>query len=326
LEYHNPNYPGLNLTMDTLWGFLHHSKLQYGSEKVNYFEQKYLGKIKNELYWSFEGIVVSLADEIAQRHHDIEDGLITGILEKESLITQLKEKYTNLPDTYKGVFFTNLDEAFNEKYPEFYFEMLAKAIVNLYVTIVVDQTKVLLKGINDKYVLEEKNENFYEKKKEIWENEIIDENEFIKKMMTNQLFEADKEIQEQYFRKRILLSYQAQKTDGKAAYVIKKIVEAYLTNPQQMPDNAVIMLFVDYFSKTDTMKNAIKKVFDENRDRSDNIGEWRAELEKKKREKECSFNASLVRTIIDYVSGMTDDYAIALYEQLYGGTKQNRYQ
>ena len=327
LEYHNPNYPGLNLTKETLWGFLHHSKLMYsGGAKVKYYEEKYSSKIKSEIYWSFEGIVVSLADEIAQRHHDIEDGLITGILEKKSLIQHLKDEYNDLPDTYKSAFFEMLETAYEEKYPEFYFEMLAKAIVNLYVTIVVDRTKNILEDINNRYSLEKNNDKFYEKKEEIWKNEIKDENEFIKKMMTDQLFKADKKIQDSYFRKRILLSYQAQKTDGKAAYVIKKIVEAYLTNPQQMPDNAVIMLFVDYFSKSSGITEAVKKVFNKDRDRSDNIGEWRSELENKKNESECSFKASLVRTIVDYVSGMTDDYAMALYEQLYGGTKQNRYQ
>ena len=48
-------------------------------------------------------------------------------------------------------------------------------------------------------------------------------------------------------------------------------------------------------------------------------------MDKESKNNNCTFKHSLIRTVIDYIAGMTDDYALAVYEQLYGGTKQNRY-
>lgn len=36
--------------------------------------------------WSFEVFIVTVADEIAQRHHDVEDGIIEGILGKDTFL------------------------------------------------------------------------------------------------------------------------------------------------------------------------------------------------------------------------------------------------
>ena len=156
-------------------------------------------------------------------------------------------------------------------------------------------------------------------------------------MMSQELYDADKSLQEDYFKKRILLSHQAQKNDGKAAYVIKKIAEAYLTNPQQMPDNAVIMLFINYYRINkeinkerfiDASIEAVTDVFctaEKKAAKADRIGSLRIQMDKESKNNNCTFKHSLIRTVIDYIAGMTDDYALAVYEQLYGGTKQNRY-
>ena len=104
----------LNLSKYTLWGIVNHSKLQYGSckriNKICYnihhpgqcphkaaatkgilscdFYDKYLRKIEDK-YWSIEGIVVGVADEIAQRHHDIEDSIRFHIIDRQQLLNSL---------------------------------------------------------------------------------------------------------------------------------------------------------------------------------------------------------------------------------------------
>ena len=330
LEYHNRDFPGLNLTKETLWGFLHHSKLTYSGDEVPFYKTLYGDLLPDKKYWSFEGIVVNLADEIAQRHHDIEDGLITRILDRKSLIKCLKDTYKRVPDAEAKKLEGIWEEVKKEIYPEFYFETLARAIVNFYVSVTVKNTKKLFDTITQTYLSgsgSNKADLFYEKKAEIWENFVVSEKEFVKKMMSAQLYEADKDLQDNYFKKRILLSHQAQKNDGKAEYVIKKIVEAYLTNAQQMPDNAIIMLFVNCKSenKYKNQLSAMNDVLDENEEREEKIGKLRQELQVRLKQNDCELKKALVRTVIDYVAGMTDDYAIAVYEQLYGGTKQNRY-
>ncbi|WP_405341331.1 dGTP triphosphohydrolase [Fibrobacter sp.] len=328
LEFHNRLYAGLNLTKETLWGFLNHSNLKYKDSRVPFYEKKYGELLPDEKYWSFEAIVVSIADEIAQRHHDIEDGLITGILERKNLIKHLKKTYSMVPGKNVEKLNDLLKEASKETCPEFYFELLARSIVNFYVCEVVSNTKKLFGTIIQDYLSgNDDGKEFYAHKKEIWNGFIVSKKDFEKKMMSEVLYEADAKLQNDYFSKRILLSYQAQKNDGKAAYVIKKIVEAYLTNPQQMPDNAIILLFMnlDAASSGEMSEKAMNLVLQRNKDKADNIGDWRKKLDAQVHNNDCSVKKALVRTVIDYVAGMTDDYALAIYEQLYGGTKQNRY-
>lgn len=328
LEFHNRLYAGLNLTKETLWGFLHHSSLKYKGSNVPFYEGIYEKMLPDEKCWTFEAIVVSLADEIAQRHHDIEDGLITGILDKDNLIKHLEKTYSNISGNNKKRLYEKLKVAWKETYPEFYFELLASAIVNFYVCEVVSNTKKIFSEVARTYLSgKDSAKEFYAKKKDIWRDYIESKEKFEKKMMSEPLYQADKKLQDDYFRKRILLSHQAQKNDGKAAYVIKKIVEAYLTNPQQMPDNAIISLFTNLkaASSQKISESAMNDVLRQKKDISDNIGEWRKELEVRRNNNDCELKKALVRTIIDYVAGMTDDYALAIYEQLYGGTKKNRY-
>lgn len=333
LEYHSREYFGLNLTKETLWGFLHHSGLECKGDGIpSFYEGLYWDILPNEKYWSFEGIVVSLADEIAQRHHDIEDGLITGILERKSLITRLKKTYQSINTDKSKALIELLDKHFDEDYPEFYYEVFAHAIVDYYVREVVANAKGLFKEIKKKYFSgRNSSKSFYERKDVIWSEYVRSEKEFAKRMMSQPLYDADDKLQKEYFMQRILLSHQAQKNDGKAAYIIRRIASAYLSNPQQMPDNAIIMLFSNCEKARNhgLEKKLIAKMFDKNKDRSDNIGEWREKLNQQLHGKRCYtkkiFRDSLLRTVIDYVAGMTDDYAIAVYEQLYGGTKKNRY-
>ena len=95
----DPREGGLNLTKYTLWGIVNHSSLEYkkgceyckGHRKCRYknsdrdctgklsvgFYDQYLDKLIEKQDWTFEAIVVAYADEIAQRHHDVEDGILS---------------------------------------------------------------------------------------------------------------------------------------------------------------------------------------------------------------------------------------------------------
>ena len=102
LESSKDGKEGLNLTDLTLWGIVNHTKTipdkcrrtSLNKKKVEcYFDHSikgcgqkgillldfyndYLKILDSSKSWSVEGIIVGLADEIAQRHHDIEDGIV----------------------------------------------------------------------------------------------------------------------------------------------------------------------------------------------------------------------------------------------------------
>ena len=292
--------------------------------KLYFYENQYDSFFDDTKNWSFEAYIVSVADEIAQRHHDVEDGLITGILDKTNLIQKFRDYFQNIPATEKDYFGKMLEKADREVYTDFYLETLAKAIVNLYVQLAVKNTSVFLMRINNELKIEENSQKFIECKAQIWETFLKDKDkDVLKSILSRELYNADRELQDDYLKKRILLSYQAQKSDGKAAYIIKKIVESFLTNPQQMPDTAILNTFIEY-EKRKGSDNIINAILNKS-GKPEVVGTKRIEMDDLMKRNDCLFKAALVRAIIDYVAGMTDDYAIALYEQLYGGNKQNRY-
>ena len=73
LERSFPDFPGLNLTIETLEGLIKHQTA---------FDQE--GKMF-EVAAHLEAQVVNIADEIAYTNHDIDDGLRSGLIEIEAL-------------------------------------------------------------------------------------------------------------------------------------------------------------------------------------------------------------------------------------------------
>lgn len=63
LEKRSPDFPGLNLTVETLQGLMKHRNVPHSPEAQ----------------------VADIADRIAYHHHDLDDGLRSGILEEKSL-------------------------------------------------------------------------------------------------------------------------------------------------------------------------------------------------------------------------------------------------
>ena len=49
-----------------------------------------------------------------------------------------------------------------------------------------------------------------------------------------------------FLKTRIINSQKAQLMDGKGSYIIRNLFEAYLGTPNQLPDNIIKKLFVDY--------------------------------------------------------------------------------
>ena len=97
LEYYDSKEKGLGLSSYTIWGIVNHTKTNYkkcnGSIYCNHINDcpfrkefslsHYDRYIIDDKYASVEARIVALADEIAQRHHDVEDGIYAGLLTSE---------------------------------------------------------------------------------------------------------------------------------------------------------------------------------------------------------------------------------------------------
>lgn len=76
LEQKSPDYPGLNLSFEVLEGLMKHRKMHDDG--------------KTPVVHSLEAQVVDLSDAIAYHHHDLDDGLRSGVLNYEQLMESLE--------------------------------------------------------------------------------------------------------------------------------------------------------------------------------------------------------------------------------------------
>lgn len=324
LEQLNRNYFGLNLTDYTIWGILNHSKKKYkicnrknndGICKLLLNDYKCNNELSVDFYnryerlfyensWTIEALIVSEADEIAQRHHDIEDGIEEKIINISELVDTFEQCFNSYlsDDDQELVKYIR-----REKEKIYYLPALSKLIVNFLTYKLIRDTSDNLINVQKQFDISCK-EDFYKYKSDI-KSKIGIEN-IVK--YSEDFINEEKNFKE-YLSKRILNSHKAQSMDGKADYIIRKLFKAYITNPQQLPDKTIITLY----------RNIIdKEKFEELEDRYSIeflTGMLRDKLEIDYFNKcEDDYKVMLLRVICDYIAGMSDNYAMHQYYQLYG--------
>lgn len=275
-----PNVRGLNLTKYTLWGIAHHSSLK---ENDNPIYKSYLDAIVN--YWSFEGFIVAIADEVAQRHHDIEDSLRYNIIGRETLLKEVS-KFSHIFGNAEKQCYKRLESEINTLDEPVFNSLFARLVVNMYVTDIIRQSKTNLRSLCHRYTINNQHD-FVTVRARMqsgdYENCIS---------MSPALMQKDNEFQE-FLKSKVLSSYQAQAMDGKASYIIKKLFEAFRDTPSQLPDTAVCSFSLNVgmglpYNREDALY-AIR-----------------------------GNEKILNRCIADYIGGMTDRFAYDEFDRLYG--------
>lgn len=335
LERNNLESDGLNISFFTLWGILNHTSYepmkcsrdtiekpkgnedtlcfynhiptackQSGKLSLRFYE-RYIEMIDNEKCWTLEGLIVKLADEIAQRHHDIEDAIYANITHKEEVLEifyktfeQYFDKQTK--DIYK--------QAESVKTKELTIAYLSRLVVNFLVTKAIIDINYKIRLLTRDFQIKSKND-FINSKVEIYKRTDVN-------ALGNYLEDfSDCESKfHNFLKNKILNSYTAQKMDGKAEFIIRKLFEAFVNNPQQMPDKTIIFFYNNFFGSDSEELKKIKKVKD--------IGGLRGDLKINfERNSTYPYRWALLRTICDYIAGMTDNYAYNQYELLYGSTR-----
>lgn len=267
--------------------------------KINFdldFYNEYIGMLTEEDI-TIEALIVAVADEIAQRHHDVEDAL-------EAKIIEFKELYDVLEKHYGSIFGENKNEYDNIKEIEdndVIVRKLSSFIVNILTyNAIKNISNFLISLINEKSL--DSHEKFMKSKLNNGFREDLKKHINIE----DDIKEKDKKFQN-YVKNRILNSHKAQSMDGKGKYIIRELFKAYLTNPQQLPDKTISKIFENLSLKDDSYKG----------DKYKTIGECRNQLDKLHSSENIIYERVLMRTICDYIAGMTDRYAMELYSGLY---------
>ena len=355
-ELENPykNNSGLNLTRYTLWGIKNHTKTYYKEKDCEYYQDgkcRYKnfgtgcvctnGQLSVDFYnnvivvdnnsqellvddrdWTFEALVVAYADEIAQRHHDIEDGLFAGIIDIKDLLVNIEKNFS-----YK------LSEAEIQKLQKFRSSQkvrdvlpdISRILINLYTTHYINEMRLLFKNLVTEFKIKG-NRNFQELHGDIYHYLTSDNPKINNNIIGEEFIRADDSFKE-YLKNIILHSELAQRMDGKATYIIRQLIKAYLTNPQQLPDSTMVSIWRNYlsisgakmineFDKTSiellssNARNGVAKALKENVEDTD--------------DKNSVIKQVLLRKACDHIAGMTDNFAYMQYESLYGTNPHKR--
>jgi len=322
---------GLNLTNYTLYGLKNHTKskwdeCKYRSKNNCYFYtksqkcnrnnlsvgyyNKYNKYILNEFgkeAWSFEAFIVSLADEIAQRHHDMEDAIESRLLDNNQAIELIKEHfYEYLSEKDKQ----NFKELINLVNSRIFLQRLSRFLVNFFVDKMLSTSVANLKEFISNYSL--KNMKDFELLYPKLNVEEVSNLIGFKSITKDDGFSEAHDSFKETLRNIVLNSYSVHRMDSRARFIIRRLFKAYLSNPQQLPDKTISSLFREFNypnllieTNTNELRNQLEqmKMFS------------LADLNKKS--DAVKFKISLLRTICDYIAGMTDSYAIKEFKSLY---------
>lgn len=124
------DFAGLNLTAPVREGILKHTRLRRG--QVDYPDFYYEGlAFERDMATTLEGQIVAISDEIAQRTHDLEDGIRAGLVELRAVanITLVKQLVEHL----------GLDMARTDLY-ELYQGQIIRELINLFVGDVIEES------------------------------------------------------------------------------------------------------------------------------------------------------------------------------------------
>lgn len=245
LEEKYGEFEGIDLTYQVIEGILKHTKVcscddnklcnkNKKREGLNCKNNNY--KIKNflcngeeeELHLEYnfattlEGQAVAIADEIAQRAHDLDDGIASGIINEEKFLNELKEMA--------------------EK--EFYERLKVEIGKEIYETVKQEGTKKSLKDIKSQYkgeTLKEKLQKYADEKilkdltvgkdkynkliNNMNEKDFMNDKEFMEKINCNVENEFLKQFENEY-----IYYYSFRKDTKEALKVVKEHIDSKFTN------------------------------------------------------------------------------------------------
>lgn len=298
---------GLNITHPVLEGILKHTKIiDKDTKKLIEYENitnnpKY--HMDQEFSCSIEGQIVALADEIAQVSHDLEDA-IEANYESDAIIWDKLNKLITIDEIHdiNDQEFIIKTEGKPSGIDERYFKNFISYIIG---QLIYHAVTTIKKNIED-YIQEKRRYSInspigYPITANLATEEVV--------FKDSELYLTLKEIKDNY----ITNNYKINMIDGKARFIIRRLIKAYLTNPKQLPD-----LYLKQYSNECNIKDIVDKIPSDT-DGEKNIRYLNKDLITEGLETAIRNDPKFLRTICDYIASMTDNYAIEEYQRLYSG-------
>lgn len=311
LENKYVDFAGLNVSAQVVEGVLKHTKLKKDIRIEDFVSPEYLEKIyideneERQPIASLEGQVVAIADEIAQRGHDVDDALTSGVMTVSEFMDRLKiDKCDELRELIeKEIEKTETANRLLPNKQDMQVARIVHRIIRYFISDVINNSKEKIEGSTKTSIDDLNKETF------------IDFSEKGKKV---------NKYMEKIVQKKVICNYEVARADYNAEVVVKTLFQKYYENPRLLHTGTLQKIFHDTLMHKNTAVSnsavclndcsvslanaeieemALKPLELPN----DTEVQKTIRLEKRK---------ILIRNIVDFISGMTDGYALQEYEKI----------
>lgn len=323
LEEKYKEFSGLNVSVQVVEGVLKHTKLKLHNEidLADFLPGAYLDKIhishgEEQVCSSVEGQVVVIADEIAQRGHDVDDALTSGVMTIDEFIDRLKidkckELYNKIDREIKDI--ENSERLIIDK---------KGLVISRIVTVIINY--FIQKTIENSLMLVRKNEKLG--------GIALDNN--IEMVCLPSDAKRVNEYLEKVVQKKVICNNEVARADYNASMIVQKLFANYYKNPRLLHSGTVHKIFLETLkhnnqevsnSAVNLSDGSIKLVNNEIEEITSKPLDENLILEYLEGDKKLYTQRDivifekrriLVRSITDYIAGMTDGYALEEYEKL----------
>ncbi len=268
--------------------------------------------VKEQLYTEYdfattlEGQVVALADEIAQRGHDIDDAFSSGLLTFDEFqdymkLSKLKPLDSIIEETYRNV--REQAERVLIDDQEMLTARVISDIIGYLVNDVVNNSRIKMDAYEQTY--------FYRERHRL-DEKLIDFSEEGQEVCL---------LLEKLISKRAINCLEVTRFDRNAAEIVKYLFKAYYDNPKLIHTGTLRRIYIDMRKFTDNVidftkgdpklvREEFQKIITYQYPRKQEKN-WSDEDKEYYRKRKI-----LIRHIVDLIAGMTDSYAINEYRKL----------
>ncbi len=239
LENKYVDFVGLNVSTQVVEGVLKHTRLKKDIPVSDFVTKEYLERIKiyekEEIQpiSTLEGQVVAVADEIAQRGHDVDDALTSGVMTVSELMDRLQiGKCDELRELIKN----ELEKIDNAKRllpnkQEMQVARIVHRIIRYFIVDVINNSK------------EKMNTNTNEKIDFSNAETYIDFSENGKRL---------NQYMEKIVQKKVICNYEVARADYNAQVVVKTLFQKYYENPRLLHTGTLQKIFQDTLKHENT--------------------------------------------------------------------------
>lgn len=259
---------------------------------------------------TLEGQIVAIADEIAQRSHDLDDSFSSNLIDYQELLEYLELSKMKVLHDKIARLNKDIEEALKKNrlfvdVNELRYSRVVSVVVGFFINDVVKQSEKKIKEF-------QKNENDFYKDDHRFSELLID-------------FSIEGRILNDYLQKiiskKVINSLDVSRFDNKAEMIVEALFKAYYNNSKLLHKGTLQRISIEMrkvssevidFTNGDNelIKEEFKKIktIDIGVDEMTRTPEQKEYWQKRK---------ILVRNIVDYISGMTDNYALNEYNLIY---------